>query len=86
MEAKPELKCNGKCHLMKELAKASNEEKPVSSDKKMVHFELETIFLQELPHFVWNGFGYSARKQINTYYSNLYCYKNSTAVFHPPTV
>ena len=32
--SKPELECNGKCHLMKELAKASEAEKPLSSDKK----------------------------------------------------
>ena len=35
---KPEMKCNGKCHLMKELAKASEGEKPNSSDKKNTHF------------------------------------------------
>jgi hypothetical protein len=31
------LQCNGKCHLMKELAKASaNDDKPFSSDKNKV--------------------------------------------------
>lgn len=33
-KAKPELKCNGKCQLMKELAKAAEEEKPISPAKK----------------------------------------------------
>ena len=33
-KAKPKLKCNGKCQLMKGLAKASEEEKPINSDKK----------------------------------------------------
>jgi hypothetical protein len=33
---KPELKCNGKCHLMKELAKASEDDKPIFSDKSKV--------------------------------------------------
>jgi hypothetical protein len=33
---KPKMHCNGKCHLMKELAKASENEKPISSDKKML--------------------------------------------------
>jgi hypothetical protein len=33
-KAKPMMHCNGKCHLMKELAKASETEKPISSDKK----------------------------------------------------
>lgn len=31
---KPELKCYGKRHLLKELAKASEEDRPISSDKK----------------------------------------------------
>jgi hypothetical protein len=85
-KAKPELKCNGKCHLMKELAKASEEEKPTSSDKKMTHFEFETVFIQELPQFTWNDFGFSVPKAVNAAYSDLYCYKGSTSVFHPPTV
>jgi hypothetical protein len=33
-KSKPKLQCNGKCHLMKELAKASESEKPIHSDKK----------------------------------------------------
>ena len=85
-KTKPELKCNGKCHLMKELAKASEEEKPISSDKKMMYFEFETVFIQELPHFEWNDFGFSAPKTVNAIYSDLYCYKRVTTVFHPPTV
>ena len=31
---KPEMECNGKCHLKKELAKASSEENSNSKDKK----------------------------------------------------
>lgn len=85
-KAKPELKCNGKCHLMKELAKASEEEKPISSDKKMMHFEFETVFIQELPQFAWNDFSFSAPKTVNAIYSDLYCYKSITTVFHPPTI
>lgn len=33
-KAKPELKCNGKCHLMQELAKASDAEKSASQNDK----------------------------------------------------
>jgi hypothetical protein len=32
---KPELKCNGKCHLMKELAKLQKMTNPFLSDKKV---------------------------------------------------
>jgi hypothetical protein len=41
---KPELKCNGKCHLMKELA--SEDDKPISSDKSKVQISLLTFLLQ----------------------------------------
>ena len=33
-KAQPKLQCNGKCHLMKELANESENEKPISSNKK----------------------------------------------------
>lgn len=85
-KAKPELKCNGKCHLMKELAKASEEEKPVSGDKKAVHFELEILFIQQLPDFKCDYAILLGSKEINKKYSDLYCYTNATSVFHPPAV
>ena len=34
-KAKPKLQCNGKCHLMKELAKTAENEVPISSNKKI---------------------------------------------------
>ena len=46
-KAKPELECNGKCHLMKELAKASENEKPLSSHKKSMS-ESEVLFFQKI--------------------------------------
>ncbi|MBX9808301.1 MAG: hypothetical protein K2X95_10950, partial [Flavobacteriaceae bacterium] len=36
---KPKMHCNGKCHLMKELAKAAENEKPISPNKKTVFLE-----------------------------------------------
>ncbi|UMY65200.1 MULTISPECIES: hypothetical protein [unclassified Flavobacterium] len=47
-KAKPELHCNGKCHLMKELAKASEADKSDShkpNDKKGGTFEPDWVFL-----------------------------------------
>jgi hypothetical protein len=44
---KPTLQCNGKCHLMKELAKASaNDDKPFSSDKKQSSNTLNDLLLK----------------------------------------
>lgn len=47
-KARPEMHCNGKCHLMKELAKASEADKSDShkpNDKKGGTFEPDWLFL-----------------------------------------
>jgi len=44
---KPKMHCNGKCHLMKELAKESESEKPLSSDKKNISQELDILFFRK---------------------------------------
>ncbi|MGX7668260.1 hypothetical protein [Flavobacterium pedocola] len=85
-KAKPEMKCNGKCHLMKELAKASEKETPVSSDKKASHHEFEVLFLEK-DHY--QNFTFSvpnAAGQNTSAYSNFYFYEKSKLIFHPPIV
>lgn len=82
---KPEMHCNGKCHLMQELAKASETEKPISSDKKTQHSEIEILFIEELPDF-----NFFQKKEIsssiaNSFYNNLYTSVNCNFVFHPPS-
>lgn len=82
---KPELHCNGKCHLMKELAKASEDEKPVSG-KKLLHHETEILFCNEVTDFTFNGLLVSQHQKNNTAYSNLYTHINTVSVFHPPAI
>jgi hypothetical protein len=85
-KAKPELKCNGKCHLMKQLAKASEAEKSDSKDKKnsskmeweipFVNVEIESITgLNRCFYFM----------ELPTY-SNQYSFSSESIFFHPPTV
>lgn len=83
-KAKPELECNGKCQLMKELAKAAEEEKPLSSDKKNTTPVFEILFFQEINDFKWNQVYFQDRNTTFNHYSDLYFYLNSDAVFHPP--
>lgn len=85
-KAKPELKCNGKCHLMKELAKASEDEKPISSDKKdNSKHEIEVLFYQELqPIIVSQIYFHTNSLAVNNYF-NHYFHLNGCSVFHPPT-
>ena len=83
-KAKPKMKCNGKCHLMKELAKASDAENPKSSDKKGTVQLTEVLFFEEIKSFKINTIYSSNIKKANTNYSDLYFYLNSDAAFRPP--
>ena len=81
----PKMHCNGKCHLMKELAKASDAEKPFSSDKKSTFQILDVLIFEEIKSFKVVPFYFGNKEKISPYYSNLYFQLNSTSVFHPPT-
>lgn len=84
-KAKPQMHCNGKCHLMKEMAKESESEKPISSDKKSGVSENETLFFELIQPFETIQDSYPTTTKMNVSYSNLYYYLNSITVFHPPT-
>jgi len=84
-KAKPMLHCNGKCHLMKELAKAAEQDKPVS-EKKTGHIEAETLFCNPVAAFVINTPATFTLPKSLPSYSNLYAHLTAHAVFHPPTV
>lgn len=84
-KAKPELKCNGKCHLMKELAKASESEKPINSDKKdNSKQEIEILYCNELNEISFRQIYFQNKTSISDNYSNLYFRLNGCSVFHPP--
>ena len=83
-KAKPKIKCNGKCHLMKELAKTSESQTPISSNKKIATQELEVLFFEEIKSFKITSFYSDNNQKIKSNYSNLYCYLNSVSVFRPP--
>lgn len=83
-KAKPKLQCNGKCHLMKELAKSSEKEAPISSDKKMASQKYEVLFLEEIKSFKVTPICFFEMQKTNTDYSNLYFRLNSASVFRPP--
>ncbi len=83
---KPMLHCNGKCHLMKELAKAAESEKPLSSDKKgSVKQETETLYCVGLPNFEVRPLLAGTSTRVLDCYMNLYQRLVGAAVYHPPT-
>jgi hypothetical protein len=84
-KAKPQMHCNGKCQLMKDLAKAAEQEKPLS-EKKSGHAEAEVLFCQPVAHYTFAGFANAVTKQSTLVYSNLYSHLNCARVFRPPLV
>jgi hypothetical protein len=83
---KPKLQCNGKCHLMKELAKAADTEKPISSDKKSFSPIQEVLFFKEIKTYNLVSCGCSKQTKNSSSYLNLYSYLNMDSEFHPPTI
>ena len=83
---KPALKCNGKCHLMKQLAKVSDDEKPISNDKKdNSKQEVEILFYQEVSRLIFFSDFCFINKFSNSFYLNLYRLDATDSIFHPPT-
>ena len=82
---KPELKCNGKCHLTKEFAKASESNSNDSSDKKITFEQNEIVFFQEIKPIEIRQIYFLNKTSIGNNYSNLYFHLNDCAFFHPPT-
>jgi hypothetical protein len=83
---KPKLQCNGKCHLMKELAKAAETENPKSSDKKSFSPIQEVLFFKEIKTYNLVSCGCSKQPKNRSTYLDFYSYLKTNSVFHPPTI
>ncbi|MBP1222990.1 hypothetical protein [Flavobacterium sp. 1355] len=79
----PELDCNGKCHLKKELAKALKNETPSSNEKKSEITETILLYFESFPVFNFQN-SQNVILEINSGYKNLYVYLNTYFVFRPP--
>ncbi len=83
---KPQLNCCGKCHLKKELAKASEGEKPNSSDKKdITKHEIEVLFYKDIASLVITPINFETERINIDNYINFYVHLKSCSEFHPPT-
>ncbi len=88
---KPELECNGKCHLKKELAKASDseasKEKPISNDKKNnPKQEIEVLYCQIINELLPRQIYFHNKTLFGDQYANLYFHTAYYSIFHPPIV
>ena len=79
---KPELQCNGKCHLKKV---AESQDKNQNTPVSIIDFK--ELILYPIPSidFVLSKKFYE-KKQLALAYQNLYSFHNSNDCFHPPRV
>jgi len=80
---KPALKCNGKCHLMKELAKESDTGKPISEGSKKSVLEKENLYFVDLKQNILIEF-FDVTTKVTDSYRCIYFQEHKTAIFHPP--
>jgi len=79
-----EMECNGKCHLVKELAKASDAPEN-GKEKRTFPVELNLVFFKETQQTYINFVPVMKDvHEVNSVYNNLYSYSETTSVFHPP--
>jgi hypothetical protein len=82
---KPELKCNGKCHLNQEVTKTSDSNKPLPSEKsESRRLPVEILFYQETKIYDALVSFLIKDKTINSFYLNRYNPIFTTDLFHPP--
>ncbi|OWP83607.1 hypothetical protein BWK59_09595 [Flavobacterium davisii] len=82
---KPELKCNGKCYLKKQMAKTSEEEKPLQKNTKQIKLEQELLFFYPNLNGLTLLNSTFSFKTTTTLYINLYYFLEENFIFHPPS-
>ena len=78
------LHCNGKCHLVKQMAKSSEDENPISAEK--INLLKEVMPLLKIELFTFKKHEFPKIKNIlPVAYTNLYSYLIPKGIFHPPS-
>ncbi len=78
----PEMHCNGKCHLAKELDKSLSHKSPFQSEKPTILYEF--IASQNYEAYFKRFYVINRKKNIVPFYFNLYKFLFSASVFEPP--
>lgn len=83
---KPELKCNGKCHLKKELAKVSDTSES-GQNKKYFSVGISVVFYQKIEDdYGLKPLFYQHKSKVSSNYNLSYYHLETNSVFRPPIV
>lgn len=79
---KPELKCNGKCQLMK-VANSQNSDQ--NTPESLIDFKELILYPSPISEFIFINRTPIKKQPFYTYLNN-YCFNNTNDCFHPPRV
>lgn len=82
---KPELLCNGKCYLKKEIAKTATDQSKTDS-RINISALADTFIINETFAFSSNDFNTIENLRINSEFSTSYNFSLFSKIFHPPLV
>ena len=77
---KPELKCNGKCHL-KKIAKTTNDNQ--KTPESVIDFKELLLYTNSISDYTFS-YQNNFKQKLNTEYQNFYSFSSIYDCFHPP--
>ncbi|WP_298238620.1 hypothetical protein [uncultured Algibacter sp.] len=78
---KPELQCNGKCHLVKQIKKQQEQEPLSALSISLENYPIGFVTILKIP----NALSYSASvKNQNYFYQKIYDFSYNNSAFQPP--
>jgi hypothetical protein len=83
-KAKPELACDGKCHLKSSLDQEFENDTPANNNTVRIQIENILIYVEELFSFDASDFQFIKHNFMRAFRSNLYRFTAVTDFFHPP--
>ena len=81
---KPKLNCCGKCHLKKQLAKASEETSNNSDKKHTIKSETELLFIEKTTVIDFKAKYYFDKALLRDNYNNFYFHTTICSLLRPP--
>lgn len=79
---KPELQCNGKCHLVKEIKKQQEEAPLTAFGISLEHYPIGFVNILDVPKSI----SITPKKEHVFFYKNLYNLNIKEPIFQPPIV
>jgi len=77
---KPELKCNGKCHL-KKIAKTTDDTQ--KTPESVIDFKELLLYTNSISDYTFS-YQNNFKQKLNTEYQNFYSFSSIYDCFHPP--